>query len=332
MFTSMARRRAKEGRTPTPKSSSTISTAAGVSACAGSPGNSSGRARVGSGAGAGAGKFRPPSPSGSAFSDRSGAGSSRTPRRRGSSVSGSVVLDLPKAVVDKDRGGGGQGAGGREERGGGEGEQAVPLSPISMARGNLPAPSSHAGDATASVIRLVEGDRGNGIARTPVARPLSIRTSEVAAVATAGGCSLPSLEAVISPGVSERAEAAAEVASERIRPLTTVVAELSDAMRALRPQVVVDMARGGIDDEVLGAAAVASSAIRRARVLTKEEGVGAEGEGDDYEEQMVDVDEEEVEAAGAILVEASDAVEALVQVLLFLRTSAWVSMLSVSIS
>lgn len=290
MFTSIARRRAKEGRTPTPKSCSTLSTAAGNSAS--SPGTSGGRAR--------GGVFRPPSPSGSAFSDRSGAGSSHTLRRRGS---GSVVLDLPEAVVEKE---GGSSAGGRvgegRDKGGREGEQAVPLSPISMARGNLPAPSSHAGDATASVVRLVETDRGTSVARSPVSRLRSMQMS--------GGCSIPYLDAVISPGVSERAEAAAEVASERIRPLTTIVSELSNAMRALRPEVVFDMARGGID-EVLGAAGVA---IRRARVLTKDEGVFAGGGGDEYEEQMGDVDAEELEAAGAILVEASDAMEAMVQV------------------
>lgn len=289
MFTSMARRRAKEGKTPTPKSCSTLSTAAGNSTS--SPGNSGGRAK--------GSVFRPPSPSGSVFSDRSGAGSSHTLRRRGS---GSVVLDLPEAIVDKEGGGsgGGRGGGGKDTAGR-EGEQAVTLSPISMARDNLPAPSSHAGDATASVIRLVESDRGNGVARTPVSRLRSMQTS--------GGCSMPYLDVVISPGVSERAEAAVEVASEKIRPLTTIVSELTDAMRALRPQFVVDMARGGFD-EVLRAAGVA---IRRARVLTKDEGVFA-GEGDDYEEQVGDVDEEELEAAGAILVEACDAMGAMVQV------------------
>lgn len=89
----------------------------------------------------------------------------------------------------------------------------------------------------------------------------------------------------------------------QVKPAAAATVNLATALEALRPESVCAAANGSPESVVLWASGVASSAAKDAEALWREE-----------EEGGSSAPGQDVEAAGAILAEASHAVERLAQV------------------
>ncbi|CAM9572369.1 unnamed protein product [Ectocarpus sp. 12 AP-2014] len=129
---------------------------------------------------------------------------------------------------------------------------------------------------------------------------------EEKAAAAAAAAAGPSPADVLA--AAERLEPAA--AKGQVQPAAAIIARLAAALEVLGPERVGGLGGAG---EVVEAAGAASSVVRESRTLT--DGGGGEEEGDKV------VDEDEAEAAGALLAEAGEAVETFTKVAVALAWS-----------
>ena len=268
----------------------------------------------------------PPSPSGSVFSDISGAegvfagaygggGGAANSRRRGplsSRGSGPLTLTLPAMLESEDGGGSGVP---RED---------PPRSPLSrLAAANLAEEAQRTAKGTsfmgtaltgnaasaAAVAGAGEGAATGGVAAGAVAKGAAATNAPGAVVSSSRSDAWLLAAAVVA--AVERSEPAE--ARGRVRPAAATAVNLAGALEALQPEQV---GKSGRADDVIDKAGLASSVVREVGVLTLEEGHGGGGAGGGGAGGTTEgqVDEEAVEAAGAILSEAGLAVDSLAQV------------------